>query len=165
MFIQEHSAKVRRPREKREAALKAEANKLMQADGWRVWNLESVRDATRGRGFGEPGMPDTLYIRKHTLDLRSGGRHLYEVLYVEWKIIRPGRKGAERAQVHQKLWHAAERGRGFWTVIAGEDFTATLDGFINWYASNNLNRSVNLASWTKGLQRADTGRSGQDPGR
>ena len=59
-----------------------------------------------------------------------------------WKRIRAGRKTATKASQRQRDWHAAERARGALTLIAGEDFAASIEGFQDWYRQSGLARRV-----------------------
>ena len=38
-------------------------------------------------------------------------------------------------------WHTKERARGALTLIAGEDFPASVAGFIGWYQQSGLQRN------------------------
>ncbi len=82
-------------------------------------------------------MADYLYIR-YQADGRTPHlpllRRIAEVMWIEWKSKRG--KAAE----HQKRWHAAERARGAFTLIAGEDFPKTIEGFQAWYRASGLMR-------------------------
>lgn len=117
--------------------------------------LQILKSCIRGKGFGEPGMADSLFIRylantqerlpvtevssqpfeQHekvcvvTLD-----RPKAEVLWIEWK--RPGGVAAP----HQLEWIRLERSRGALVWRAGENFTATYDGFLAHYRASGLNR-------------------------
>lgn len=120
---------------------------ILKRDDWRSLKTDPVSDKRRGKGFGELGMADYLYIRywaanvhrkpepydgaANALHLASGN----EVLWVEWK--RHDGKAAE----HQKAWHAAERKRGALVLVAGEDFPASVEGFHEWYLKSGLCRS------------------------
>jgi hypothetical protein len=61
-----------------------------------------------------------------------------EVLWVEWKRTRRGK--ATKATAKQNDWHRDERSRGALTLIAGEDFPATIEGFQAWYRDSGLQR-------------------------
>lgn len=129
-----------------ESEIEAECTKLLEEDGWRALRTDPVSDRGRGKGFGELGMADHLYIRYRTpIGYFNGGHPLPEdyessilangtVLWIEFK--RPGQK----AKKHQQDWHAKERARGALTLIAGEDFPASVDGFRDWYAGSGLKR-------------------------
>jgi hypothetical protein len=101
----------------------------LQLDGWRILKTNPCSDKSRGKGFGELGMSDTLAIRYSNC---LGG--YAEVVWFEWKsefgIL------AKR----QLSWHLAERARGGITFIAGKDFRASIDGFLEWYRGSGLNR-------------------------
>jgi hypothetical protein len=61
---------------------------------------------------------------------------LSQVMFIEWK-----RKRGKTMQ-HQHEWHQAERARGALTLIAGIDFEASTDGFMDWYYRSGLARQV-----------------------
>jgi hypothetical protein len=113
---------------KAEALIEAECCQLLAEDGWRVLKTDPVSDRGRGKGFGEPGMADTLCLRYG----RQGAA--CEVLWIEWKA--PG----GRLQKHQLEWHVKERARGAMTAIAGVDFAASVRGFRSWYRASGLAR-------------------------
>lgn len=145
-----------------EADLKLTCTELLAWDGWRCLNCETVYDGRRGRGFGEVGMPDSLYIRyrydvereamaelmrlsKPRLHLPDGKpltdfygptqlHSLSESLWIEWKSARGVLKP------HQAKWHDLERARGALTKIAGLDFPASIEGFRAWYTTSGLLR-------------------------
>ncbi len=120
-----------------EADIQAECVKLMQEDGWRAIRTDPVSDKSRGKGFGELGMADTLFMRP--LWVRGSREHNptlcdCEVIWIEWKA-RGGKVAA-----HQTDWHAKERARGFLTWIASVDFPASVEGFREHYAASGLMR-------------------------
>lgn len=123
-----------------EAEIEAECTKLLEEDGWRALRTDPVSDRTRGKGFGEVGMADHLYMRyAKTIKSIEGIASLTycgeaSVLWIEFK--RPG----EKAKSHQQTWHTKERARGALTLIAGQDFPATVQGFSEWYAASGLKR-------------------------
>lgn len=131
---------------------------FLEWDGWRSLRTDPVSRREWGKGFGEPGMADHLYIRyldgasivhesaaagmKFTAMLK---RPAAEVLWIEWKRLRPSKNGktwarATKAAIHQKAWHVLERKRGALTLIAGEDFPASIEGFQDWYRKSGLQR-------------------------
>lgn len=141
------NAKKRRERapllELSEADIARTCSDLLQADGWRMLITDPVSNRERGKGFGESGMADRLYIRYHqTASERTqnqvGSCILASLMWIEWKRIRRG--VATKATDHQRDWHAAERARGALTLIAGEDFPATIEGFAAWYKASGLQR-------------------------
>jgi hypothetical protein len=84
-------------------------------------------------------MADHLYIRYE----REGPAHPHpmpydnrwvELLWCEWK-----RRGG-KAKSHQIDWHARERARGALVIVAGEDFPASIEGFLGWYNQSGLAR-------------------------
>lgn len=147
-----------------EKEIQATCTSFLELDGWRSLRTDPVSDRSRGKGFGELGMADHLYIRYDPCyadepELEACG----SVMWIEWKRERGG-KGkralftkAEKAKIHQKAWHAAERARGALTLIAGEDFPATIEGFTAWYAQSGLQRKqITLGPRPKNAQVAHT---------
>lgn len=130
-----------------EALIEAECTKILEEDGWRPLRTDPVSDRSKGKGFGELGMADHLYIRYcysgeaceasakigGQWDIRARILHS-QVIWIEFK--RPGAK----AKKHQTSWHTKERARGALTLIAGEDFPATVEGFRQWYRNSGLMR-------------------------
>ncbi len=137
------SAQLRKPPRLTEADIQRTCTDLLILDGWRALRTDPVSDRARGKGFGETGMADHLYLRylnraNPNVPVWGTNRRMYnpeaEVMWIEWK-----RKGS-KAATHQKLWHGVERDRGALTLIAGEDFKASIDGFVAWYRASGLNR-------------------------
>lgn len=95
-------------------------------DNWRRLNTNPVSDRSRGKGFGELGMADDLYIRYTFLPNVGGStteaRSLAQMLWIEWK--RPG----QTAKPHQKAWHAAERALGALVWVAEDTWVTPKDG-------------------------------------
>ena len=104
---------------------------ILVQDGWRALPMEPMSRRSWGKGSGEIGMPDCLYIRYRPPCGRAG---LAELLWIEWK--RPGGVVAD----HQRRWHEIERARGARVVVSTEDFPATPDGFADWYRDSGLKR-------------------------
>ena len=132
-----------------EAEIERQCTAILKADGWRPLRTDPVSDRKRGKGFGELGMADHLYIRylkNAEIHIpRDGGRTRIvlkepgaEVLWIEFK--RPG----EHPAPHQVAWHMAERARGALTLVAGQDFPADFDGFVAWYRNSGLLRREGL---------------------
>ena len=116
---------------------------LLALDGWRLIWCEPVSRREWGRGFGEKGMPDLLAIRylndgNPNVPVWGTNRKMYDpigqVMWIEWK------SATGKAAPHQNLWHAAERARGALTLIAGEGFPGSIEGFKEWYRASGLNR-------------------------
>lgn len=120
----------RTPRTHPERDLERAGSRILQLDGWRLLKTDPVSDRRRGKGFGEIGMADCLYIR-YWSDTRSTAT----VLWIEWKA--PG----GQATAAQRLWIAAERARGALVWLAGADFPASLGGFLDHYA-RNMSRAI-----------------------
>ena len=133
-----------------EAQIQQTCTEMLELDGWRALQTDPVSDRGRGKGFGEPGMADHLYIRYRMAaeprdfqsDLPNWPRVDAEVLWIEFKRIRAGRKASTKATVNQQTWHQAERARGALTLIAGVDFPATIEGFTQWYKASGLCRKI-----------------------
>jgi hypothetical protein len=110
----------------------------LQWDGWRAIRTDPVSDRQRGKGFGEIGMPDYLFVRYKPTFRASGMRDIRlsmddtvaQVLWIEFK--RPGQKPRPR----QMVWHDAERARGA-LVLVVDDF----DSFRQWYSQSRLERT------------------------
>ncbi len=135
---------------------------LLEADGWIVRKMEKNFSERKRKSTGEKGMSDRLCIRYVPRDqgkpqsaMPSG---MAEVLWIEFKrlvpqptrVIEKGRPKqrwprSTQAAVHQKAWHAIERKRGALTLIAGEDFIASIDGFRDWYRESGLMRNGKAA--------------------
>lgn len=122
-----------------EASIQAGIITLLQLDGWRVFETDKQRwQETRAEhplGGSEVGMPDVLAIRycypgRAELSLRKEA----EVCWIECKRF------GGKAAAHQKLWHSAERARGAFIVLLGEDCAASIDGWIGWYERSGLQR-------------------------
>lgn len=113
---------------------------LLALDGWRHLKTDPVSRREWGKGFGEKGMADSLYIRylggkslkilAETPDLLA----VTETMWIEWKIP----KG--RIAPHQHQWRELERKRGALALIAGIDFHASIEGFYRWYVQSGLKR-------------------------
>jgi hypothetical protein len=113
-----------------ESLIEAECCHLLAEDNWRILKTNPVSDRGRGKGFGEPGMADTLALRYG----KQGAA--CEVMWLEWKA--PG----GRVRKHQAEWHMKERARGAMTAIAGVDFPASINGFRSWYRATGLARAL-----------------------
>jgi hypothetical protein len=135
---------------------------FLELDGWR--RVRTDMRQLRGMGVQEKGMADDLFIRYAASEVRyvgnldlGKGRPSWigpaTVLWIEWKrergstSLNPKRAlftKAEKAKIHQRAWHAAERARGALTIILGEDCPASIDGFTAWYAESGLLRNNSL---------------------
>lgn len=119
----------------------AEATRLLEEDGWRALRTDPVSDRGRGKGFGELGMADHWYCRYDcpapfdpATDRPLWNAHA-QIMWIEFKST----KGKPKS--HQLDWHTKERARGALTLIAGQDFPASIEGFKQWYASSGLQRN------------------------
>ena len=136
------------PPAKLEAEIQAACVAILEVDGWRHLRTDPVSDRKRGKGFGELGMADSLFLRYRPSpkDTWKGQEKpndnpwmpvtpcQAEVLWIEWK------RGLEHATPHQVAWHQKERALGALTWIANEDFPATVEGFREHYKNSGLCR-------------------------
>lgn len=132
------SAAVKRPRIS-EAHVQAAVVTMLELDGWRPIRTDPVSDRGRGKGFGELGMPDYLFIRyvrngdkRLGVDSRGFQVHLplAEVLWIEFKAA------GEKPKSHQTTWHDSERARGALVMIFD-----SLDSAREWYKGSGLMRN------------------------
>ncbi len=117
----------------RELDIAKTCSDLLQHDQWRLLVTDPVSNRQLGKGFGEPGMADRLFMR-------YGVTPAAEVLWIEFKRIRPGHKAPTKPTPLQMQWHTHERALGAMTWIAGVDFEATIEGFIHHYNQSGLAR-------------------------
>ena len=122
--------------EQLEREIERDCTAWLELDGWRPLRTDPVSDRRRGKGFGELGMADHLYIRYSPSGVAPSwnGRPRCDVLWIEYK--RPGTVPTP----HQEAWHARERARGALTLMAGVDFEPTLEGLKKWYQASGLMR-------------------------
>ncbi len=115
----------------------AEATRILEEDGWRALRTDPVSDRGRGKGFGEIGMADHIYLRyaRMPIEVPIEARILVDVLWVEFKSA----KGKPTSK--QLEWHTKERARGALTLIAGVDFPPNVEGFKSWYRASGLQRN------------------------
>lgn len=121
-----------------EAHVQQTVTEFLVSDGWRAIRTDPVSDRKRGKGFGELGMPDYLYIRY--LDPVDPGDPEYEeeddlpwaeVLWIEFK--RPGQHPTKE----QFAWHEAERARGALVLVIDD-----INFFVAWYKRSEMARRV-----------------------
>lgn len=123
-----------------EADIERTCSDFLALDGWRPLKTDPCSDRARGKGFGELGMADRLYIRQLfdafaiSPTIKAGA----QVVWIEWK--------SKRGKPSQKQldWHQAERARGALTWIAGVDFPASIEGFMQFYRESGLLRRAGL---------------------
>ena len=122
-----------------EAHIQGTCTAWLALDGWRCVRTDMPH--LRGLGVSEPGMADNLYIRycgassKSQWPLDSALTVVRaDVMWIEWK------KRGGKARQHQQDWHAEERAIGALTLIAGQSFPASIEGFCSWYAGSGLQR-------------------------
>jgi hypothetical protein len=123
--------------------IEADVTKLLEQDGWRALRTDPVSDRGRGKGFGEVGMADYLYLRyKCTYGaytkINSGPDCTWlaecQILWIEFKSC------TGKPAKHQIEWHTKERARGALTWIASVDVPASVAGFVEHYRKSGLNR-------------------------
>ncbi len=118
-----------------EADIQRTCTELLELDGWRALRTDPVSRREWGKGFGEKGMADYLYIRYADYADRSPvWASQAQVLWVEYK----SRRGSLKP--HQKVWIDAERDRGAFVAVTGETFVPSVDGFVAWYNQSGLAR-------------------------
>ena len=115
---------------------------LLEWDGWR--RIRTDLKHLRGLGVQEKGIADDLFIRYHVEAVRLHYRTVEETarteaMWIEFKRIKPTGK-ATKASKHQAGWHLLERKRGALVLVAGEDFSASIEGFKEWYRHSGLMR-------------------------
>lgn len=133
-----------------EAHIEQACTDYLILDGWRPLKTEQNFSEHKLKSVGENGMADHLYIRyephvhyngtnivknrtaENTVTLEAEAH----VMWIEWK-----RYGGKTGQ-HQLDWNAKETGRGALALIAGIDFTPTIEGFRKWYQASGLARRV-----------------------
>lgn len=141
-----------------ENQVEKQIREFLEWDGWIVRKMEQNYSPRKRKSVGETGMADLLAIRygPHPRAQQLGETWCQEdaeVLWIETKrlVASPARKRSgfkmrqswpksTRAANHQKAWHARERLRGALTLIAGEDFEASIEGFHRWYRNSGLCR-------------------------
>lgn len=134
-----------------ERQIEQQIDDYLKLDGWRVYKTDLPH--LRGLGVQERGMPDRQYVRypaptsKHLWALSSRKRSPAESETIWCEHKRRDRYSKKescwlptKASLEQRKWHAAERALGALTLIAGEDFEASLDGFVAWYEASGLQR-------------------------
>jgi hypothetical protein len=136
LHVSRQHAAARRKFHGSEADLARAATDFLKLDGWRPFKTDPVSNRELGKGFGEKGMADYLYLRYGYLKRKRFGPTdvLAEVMWIEWKTPRG------RLATHQHFWRETEVNRGAVALIAGVDFPATLEGFLDWYYASGLQR-------------------------
>lgn len=130
-----------------EAHIEQTCTQMLELDGWRSLKTDPVSRPQLGKGFGELGMADRLYIRYANQTQACAKSKMFfsqvlaEVMWIEWKRIRPGRLKATKAAGHQVDWITLERKRGALVLLAGVDFPASIEGFKAWYSTSGLMRN------------------------
>jgi hypothetical protein len=125
-----------------EAHIQNTCTQLLELDGWRALRTDPVSRREWGKGFGELGMADHLYIRYSRIPVGPGPEPDFgarasgcQVLWCEWKSARG------KAAQHQLDWIARETARGALVVVAGRTFPASIEGFHAWYRQSGLMRT------------------------
>jgi hypothetical protein len=93
-------------------------------DGWRAIRTDPVSDRSRGKGFGEIGMPDYLFLR-YKADCVA------QVIWIEFKA---SGKCATNAQF---AWHQVERKRNAAVLVVD-----SIDVFTRWYSDSGLAQRI-----------------------
>lgn len=115
-----------------EAHVQQTVVQFLELDGWRAIRTDPVSDRSRGKGFGEPGMPDYLFLRYWKPDhLHNDTRPIGEMIWVEFK------RKDKKPTSHQLIWHSGERGRGAFVFVVDD-----IDEFTRWYLGSGLNRRI-----------------------
>ena len=140
----------------KEADIQQACTDMLLLDGWRV--LHTDLKHLRGMGVQEPGIADDLFIRYRPTPYeihmdgvnpdnprqigwwKKGLECQAQVMFIEWKRIDP-RGLRTKASQKQKDWHTLERKRGALTLIAGQDFEPTIEGFSTFYQNSGLMRN------------------------
>lgn len=117
--------------------IEAECTKLLEEDGWRSLRTDPVSDRSKGKGFGELGMADHMYIRYTPFHRMSPDGHYMSASHTLWIEFKSAKGKPKKAQID---WHEKERARGALTLIAGVDFPASVQGFTDWYCTSGLRR-------------------------
>lgn len=136
----------RLPRSLSEAHIEKTCTDFLGLDGWIGMKTDPVSNKFLGKGFGEPGMPDYQYRRYKSSSkdraVLNGklicGTGVPELIWIEWK-----KKGGKRGQ-HQLEWRLIEILRGGISLMAGLDFPASIEGFVEWYRTSGLQRNMGI---------------------
>lgn len=120
-----------------EADIERTCSDILALDGWRVLKTNPCSDRSRGKGFGEVGMADCLYIR-YNADNTSGRVvcSFCQAMWIEWKA------SGGKATLDQISWQWTEQKRGAFALIAGRDFPASIEGFKEFYRKSGLMRKT-----------------------
>ncbi len=124
----------RKPRTHPEADLQKACEDLLEYDGWRIFRIEQNYSERKRKVVGEAGAPDGMYIRYYTGGLPQAKRQDVQLCWIEWKSPQGMPSNAQRA------WIAQETARGALVLLAGADFPATVDGFLEYYRKSDLMR-------------------------
>ena len=140
----------------KESSIQGTCTEILLLDGWRVVHTDLKH--LRGMGVQEPGIADDLFIRyspsPYEIHMdgvdpdnpraigwwKKGLECQAQVMWIEFKRIDPRGLRTKTSQ-KQKDWHTLERKRGALTLIAGEDFEATTEGFKKFYKESGLMRN------------------------
>jgi hypothetical protein len=126
-----------------EADLERAVRDFLALDGWRALKTDPVSRREWGKGFGELGIADALYIRYGW----AQSQVMLPVMPWPNSCGSSGKRPTRRAALHQLAWHAREQARGALALIAGVDFLATFEGFLGWYKNSGLQRrSLRIAA-------------------
>jgi hypothetical protein len=125
-----------------ESDIQETCSQMLELDDWR--RVRTDMKQLRGMGVQEPGMADDLYLRYMVMipvfvGNGSDFAAMCEAMWIEWKRLKGGAKPT-KAGNRQRDWHRLERRRGALTLIAGEDFPASIEGFRDFYKTSGLMR-------------------------
>ena len=117
-----------------EADIEETCSDWLAFDGWRRLKTNPCSDRSRGKGFGELGKADDLYVRYLRVYRSEPQICLAHVMWIEWKSARG------QLSQHQRAWTRVERLRSALVLVAGLDFPASIEGFQDWYRASGLMR-------------------------
>ena len=113
-------------------------SRFLELDGWRWLKTDTVSRREWGKGFGEAGMADGLYLRYWGPSCGVSSEAVASqgnILWIEWK------RATTRTKRHQDEWHMRERARGGKTIKANELPGWQADpiaAFFRWYSDSGL---------------------------
>ena len=111
-----------------ESALERQIADYLALDSWICRHFEQNFRERKIKTVGEPGMPDLLCLRYHSID------HWANCLWIECKTA------DGRYSMDQRAWRTRERRWGATVLHMGIDFEASLGGFASWYEKSGLQR-------------------------
>jgi hypothetical protein len=116
----------------------------LQLDGWRPIKMEPISRREWGKGTGETGQPDYLFVRywnqqrkPEPHDMIYNVAHLASGNSVFWCEFKNQKGRYSKAQI---AWTAQERARGGVVLQVGMDCPGTIEGIQDWYRGSGLMR-------------------------